>query len=174
MSTPQTEIRTPEDLFAYDLAAVYDMEVKLVDALGELSRAATNDNLSAGFAIHTTETERQVENVEEAFEALGREPTRRDSLVTDGLLEERDRFDASVRDDELRNLYYLIAGIKIERVEITNYEGLLSAAERAGLGDDVTAPLRGTLGQEEKTLRKLRALARGSGLRALGGGLTDL
>lgn len=155
----QTDIRDFESLFGYELAAVYDMEVKLVDALDELSRLATNDNLSKGFAIHHTETETQVRNVEDAFEALGREPTRRDNRIVDGLLAERAEFDARVADDTLRNTYYLTAAMKTERLEITSYEGLLTVADNADLADDVTDPLAKNLEQEEKTLRKLEGLA---------------
>ena len=164
MNPSQTEIRDAADLFAYELEAVYDMEVKLVDALADLSRLATNDNLSKGFAIHRTETETQVRRIEETFEALGAEPTRRDNLIVDGLLEERERFDAGVTDPALRDHRYLTAAILTERLEITSYEGLLATAERAGLGDDVTDPLTDNLGQEEKTLRKLEALAGGPDL----------
>lgn len=174
MSASQTELRDLEAVFVYDLQAAYDMELKLVDALDELSRTATNDNLSAGFAVHRTETETQVRCVEEAFRALGEEPTRREDLVTDGLLEEIERFDARVADDELRNLHYLDAAIKTERVEISHYEGLLRTAEEAGLSNDVMAPLEGVLEQEAKTLRKLQGLAGESDLQRLWNALTDL
>lgn len=167
MSTPPSELRDLEDLFVYDLAAVYDMEVKLVDALGELSRTATNDNLSKGFAIHRTETETQVRRVEAAFEALGVEPTRRDNPLVDGLLAEQARVDANVADAALRNRRYLTLAIQTEQIEIASYEGLLATADAAGLGDDVTDPLTDNLEQEEKTLRKLQGLASGSGLAAL-------
>lgn len=158
----------------YDLRAAYDMEVKLVDALDEMSRAATNDDLGAGFAVHRTETERQVELVEEAFEALGEEPTRRGSPLVDGLLEERAQFDASVADEELRNLRYLVVGIRTERIEIATYEGLLLTAESAGLGGEVTEPLEAILEQERKTLRKLQGLAGRSELGTLWEELTGL
>ena len=159
MSDRHSELRDAESLFAYELEAVYDMEVRLVDALEELSRLATNDNLSKGFAVHRTETERQVENVEAAFEALGREPSRRPNRIVDGLLAEREGVDAGVADDALRNVYYRNAAIRTERLEITSYEGLLELAKRADLGDAVTDPLERNLAQEEKTLRKLQGLA---------------
>lgn len=167
MNQDDADIREPVDLFAYDLAAVYDMEAKLVDALDSMSKTVENENLSDGFAVHSTETEGQRRRIEDAFEALGREPTRRADPVVDGLLEARARFDAAVADEELRNLRYLQMAIEIERIEITRYEGLLRTAKAAGLGDDVTEPLAGTLAQEEKTLGKLRALSAGSKLRAL-------
>ncbi|RKD95084.1 YciE/YciF ferroxidase family protein [Halopiger aswanensis] len=159
MSERQIERRDAEALFVSELEAVYDMEVKLVDALEEMAEATTNDNLSTGFAVHRTETERQVENVEAAFEALGREPTRRDNPTVDGLLAERERVTADVADDRLLNLYHLNAAIKTERLEITGYEGLLALASAAGLAADVTDPLERNLAQEEKTLRKLEGLA---------------
>lgn len=56
MSASETEIRNFEDRFVYDLKAVYDMEVKLTDALDEMSRRASDDDLSRGFAIHPAVT----------------------------------------------------------------------------------------------------------------------
>ncbi|TYL36325.1 hypothetical protein CV102_22975 [Natronococcus pandeyae] len=167
MSDHQTEVRDFRDLFVAELEGVYDMELKLVDALEEMSGAATNDNLSKGFAIHRTETETQVEHVEAAFDALGREPTRRDNRIVDGLLAERERFDAGVSDDAVLNTYYLTAAIATERFEITSYEGLLVTAEQANLGADVTEPLERNLEQEAKTLRKLQALVEGTDGRTL-------
>ncbi|NUB92300.1 ferritin-like domain-containing protein [Haloterrigena sp. SYSU A558-1] len=168
MSDRQSEIRDVEALFAYELEAVYDMEVRLVDALDDMSQLATNDNLSKGFAIHRRETERQVENVEAAFAALGREPNRRPNRIVDGLLAEREGIDAGVADDALRNVYYRNAAIRTERLEITSYEGLLELAERGDLGAAVTEPLERNLAQEEKTLRKLEGLADDdSGLKSL-------
>lgn len=167
MSKRQTEINDVEALFVHELEAVYDMEVRLVDALEEMSAAAANDNLSKGFAVHRTETERQVRNVEDAFEALGREPSRRDNRLVDGLLAEREQFDTGVTDDALRNVYYLNAAMMTERIEITSYEELLALAERGDLGADVTDPLERNLEQEEKTLRKLEGLAGDSDLDSL-------
>jgi len=169
-----SELRDATDLFTYDLAAALDMEAKLVDALEEMSRLATNDNLDAGFAIHRTETERQVELVEETFERLGTEPSRRDNHVVDGLLRERTQFDERVRDEELRNSKYLTVGLTTERIEIATYEGLLRTAERAGLDDSVTEPLEGVLEQERKTHRKLRGLAADTDAQRLWNRLTRL
>ena len=172
MSTPQTEIRDLKDQFVYELEAVYDMETKLVDALDEMSRMATNEKLSEGFATHSEETETHVRRVEEAFEVLGREPTRRDCPIVDGLLEEKEQYDAMVVDDDLRNVHYLGAGMKTERIEMTSYEGLLMTAEKAGLGDQVTDPLEDNLDEEEKTFRKLQTLSTGSELKTLWNKLT--
>ena len=172
MSTPHTEIRDLEDQFVYELEAVYDMEVKLVEALGELSEMATNDNLSKGFATHRDETKEHVERVEAAFRALGREPARRENLLVDALLEEKAMYDERVADEDLRNVHYMGAGMKTERIEITSYEGLLMTAKKAELGDDVTDPLEDNLDEEEKTLKKLKGMSTGSDLKTLWNKLT--
>lgn len=174
MPERQTDSHDFDALFGYELEAVYDMEMKLVAALDELSALATNDNLSKGFAIHHTETERQVENVEAVFEAFGREPARRNNQVIDGLIVDRETFDDRVEDDVLRNTYYLIAAIKTERLEIASYEGLLLIANQAGIGTGVTDPLEQNLEQEKKTLRKLEGLAGESSSESLWKKVTDL
>ncbi len=158
VSTPQ-DIETFEELFRDKLAAVYEMERQLVDELESLSAAATDENLSKGFAIHRKETETQVRRVEAAFEALGAEPERRESPLVDGLLADRAAFDERAATDAVRDDYYLDVATATERIEITSYEGLLRTARTAEVGDDVVAPLEANLGQEEKTLRKLRGLA---------------
>jgi len=163
VSDSQSELSDPADLFAYDLAAALDMETKLVDALDEMARRVTNDNLEAGF-----------EMVEETFERLGAEPTRRDNHLVDGLLAEREQFDDRVRDEELRNGQYLTVALTTERIEITTYEGLLRTAESAGFDDDVTEPLTGILEQERKTHRKLQGLAGGTDGQGLWEKLTEL
>lgn len=172
MSTTQTTVRTLEDQFVYELEAVYDMELKLVDELEEMSRKTSNDNLSDGFQTHLEETREHVERVEDAFEALGRKPNRRTNRVVEGLIEETSQFEETVDGDELLDLHYLNAAMKTERIEMTAYEGLLTVAKKAELDDDVTDPLDANLDEEQKTFRKLEGLSKGSDLKALWNKLT--
>lgn len=72
-----------------------------------------------------------------------------------------------MKNDDLRNVHYLNRAMTIERIEITRYEGLLTTAEKAGLGEDVTDPLADNIGQEEKTFRKLQGLSAGADLKSL-------
>lgn len=172
MSSTQTTVQTLEDQFVYELEAVYDMEQKLVDELGEMSRNASNDNISSGFETHRNETREHVRRVEEAFEALGREPNRRTNPVVDALAEETSQFEEVADDDEFLDLHYLNAAMKTERIEMTAYEGLLTVAKKAELDDDVTDPLEENLDEEEETFRKLEGLSKGSDLKALWNKLT--
>ncbi|AHG04221.1 hypothetical protein HALDL1_11905 [Halobacterium sp. DL1] len=160
-------MRNLEDQFVYELEAVYDMEVKLVEPLGELSQMAKSETLSEGFETHREQTKEHVERVEAAFLALGREPTRRENLVVDALLEEKAVYDESVTVDDLRDVHYIGAGMETERFEIASYEALLLTAKKAGLGDDVTDPLAENLEEEQQALKKLKAVSNGSGLKSL-------
>ena len=172
MSSTLTEINHIEEQLVYELEAIYDMELKLVDALDDMSRKAANDNISQGFQTHRDETERHVQRVEEAFEALGRQPSRRDNPVVDALIEENEQFDQRTTDDTLRDLHYLNAGMKTERIEMTAYEGAIMLARKADVDDDVTDPLDANLDEEEKTFKKLKGLSTGSELKSLWNKLT--
>lgn len=161
------QLDTTHDLFVHELRGAYHMERELVEALDEMAMRATNDRISTGFADHRDETREHVERVEEAFRAMGLEPEERECAVVEALDEERRTVEDAVGDRDLLNQFYLGAGMKTERVEITTYEGLLTMADRLDLDDDVTDPLQLNLDSEETTLKELRTLSTASDLKQL-------
>lgn len=161
------EIHSMRDLFEHELRGAYHMERRLVGILDEMSKNATNDRISSGFADHRDETEEHVRRIEQAFEAIGLLAEERACPVVEALDEERRTVEESVRDEELLNLFYLGAGMKTERVEMTTYESLLMLADRLDLDDDVTDPLGDNLDSEERTFRQLQSLSTASDLKAL-------
>lgn len=165
-------LNTLEDMFVFQLEEMYYIENQLVDALDEMASDATNDKLEKGFEEHREETREHVRRVEEAFDALGRQPNRRESMVLDALIQERQQFHQEARDEHLRDLFDTVAGIKTERMEITGYQGLLVLANKLDLDDDVTDPLQDNLSSEKSALRELEALSKGSKLKAMIGQLT--
>lgn len=161
------EIRSLNDMFVYELQGAYHMEQRLVDVLDEMATNATNDKISSGFADHRDETKEHVERLRDVFHAIDRQPEARDCLLVEALDQERQTFEDMVHDDELLNLFYLGAGIKTERIEITTYDSLLTAAERLEYGSDVTDPLKANKRNEDKTLGKLQTLSTASELKSL-------
>lgn len=143
------------------------MEQRLVDVLDEMAANATNDRISEGFADHRDETKDHVERVREAFHALDIPPEERECRIVEALDEERRTVEENVTDRDLLNLYYLGAGMKTERIELTTYDSLLTMADRLGLGDDVTDPLDRNRSSEDETLRKLQTLSTASDLKSL-------
>jgi ferritin-like metal-binding protein YciE len=172
MSDSEQYIESVEGLFEYQLEGIYDVERKLVGALDEMALATTNEHLKNGFSTHREETETHVDRVEEAFRAYGVEPRQRDDPAVDALETERQQFEGMVRDQDLKNLFFIEAATKAERLEISSYEALLTTADKLGLDDDVTDPLRENLDDETKTLKKLEGLSEGAEMNSLWDRLT--
>ena len=161
------EIGSLHDLFVYELRGAYRMELRLVDSLDEMAINATNTTIGAAFAEHRKETKDHVERVRESFRALDRPPEEGACPVVEALDRDRRAVEERVADRELLNLFYLGAGMKAERVEITVYESLGTMGDRLDLDDAVTDPLAANRASEERTLRGLRLLTTASDLKAL-------
>lgn len=171
MSSKKGSIETLHDLFVDELRGAYYVETQLDDELDQMAMRASNDKISQGFADHRDETRRQIERLESAFAALDLPPEQRQSPVLDALVEERERFEGLIEDDDLLDIVYLGAGMKTERIEMTMYEGLLMNARKLDLPDDVTDPLDENHDEEKRTFEELRALSGGSELKSLLGRL---
>ncbi|MNC88672.1 hypothetical protein D3C83_45110 [compost metagenome] len=76
----------------------------------------------------------------------------------EGLIKEKKAFMRERPSAELLEFYNIGASQKVERYEITAYEGLIDMAEKLGMGDAVEL-LQQNLQEEEMTLNKLKAIA---------------
>lgn len=160
-------IESLRDLFEYELETMYYVENELVGQLDTMASEVTNDKMRAGFEDHRQETERHVERLERVFDAIGEEPRLGQSEALQGLVGDKQRFDSLVADEDLRNLHHLSAGMKVEHMEITGYQSLLTVAEKLDLSDDVTGPLKENLDSEQSTLKELKAMSEGSELKSM-------
>lgn len=166
-------VETLHDKFVYELQQLYYMETELVDVLDEMVVGTADEDISDGFQKHQRETVTQARRLEGVFESLGEEPRARQCYGLDGLIEDRQEFlDNAAEDNDLIDLYNVGAGMKVERLEITAYEGLLTHADRLDLPTEVTEPLDENLAEEKATLRELKGIAEGSTLQQLLGRLT--
>lgn len=161
------EIRTTDDLFRYELQRTYHLELLLVNALDEMARNATRATISTAFADHQRDTREHVARVRRVFDVLGAEPTEREHRVIVALNDERGAVEERMDNDELLDLYYLAAGLQIERIELSTYESLLTMADRLNLPARATAELEANRDSEQQTLRQVRTLAGAADLKAL-------
>ena len=161
------QIDSLEDTFVHELQGAYHMEMRLIDVLEEMATKATNDTISEGFADHAEETKDHVERLREVFHAIDRDVQERNCPIVEALDEERRTVEESVSNDELLNMFYLGAGMKTERVELTTYDSLVQLAGKLELGDDVTDPLEANRSSEKDTLDQLQTLAGASELKSL-------
>lgn len=162
-----SEITDLEGLFEYQLKGMYYVEQQLVDALDELARDATNDKLSDGFAQHRDETRTHVERLESVFDAMGMTPETHEVHSVDGLIQEKEEFDSMAQDSDIRDLFYVSAGMKSERLEITAYDAMQTLASKLDLEDDVTDPIDKNKREEEEALGKLKTISEGSKFKSL-------
>lgn len=161
------DVDTVRDMFVHDLQTIYYIEQELVDTLDELSDMTEESDLAAAFNDHRQETRDQVERLEAVFDAIGEEPEPQGSVVFDALQEEHDQFMEQAANDDIRDLYHLGAGIKVERIEITAYENLLMLARKLDLGNNVTDQLQANLDEEEDARDTLRTMAQGSTVKSV-------
>ncbi len=161
------QIDSLHDMFVFELQSAYHMERRLVEILEEMAENATNDRISAAFADHAEETEAHVERLREVFHALDRDPQERNDPVLEALDQQRRTMEGSVGDEDLLNMFYLGAGTKTERVELTTYDSLIQLAEKLELGDDVVEPLEANRESEKEALDQLQLLTGASELKAL-------
>ena len=68
----KAKTKTLDDLFHDSLKDVYFAEKKILAALPKMAKAAQNEELAAAFEKHLTETEAQVERLEQVFETPSR------------------------------------------------------------------------------------------------------
>src|SRR5262249_15377504 len=76
------------DLYIDELKDIYDAENRLVKALPKLAKAATSDDLRAGFEAHLEQTRGHVERLQEIFQGLGEKPTGKKCNGMMGLVKE--------------------------------------------------------------------------------------
>ncbi|WP_214472082.1 ferritin-like domain-containing protein [Mesorhizobium sp. dw_380] len=142
------------------LKDIYYAEKKILKALPKMARSADDQQVSAAFEKHRTETEAQVERLEEVFDILGVAARGKTCPAIDGILEEG----AEIL-DEYKGLPSLDAGLvgaaqAVEHYEIARYGTLIAWANSLGR-DDIVELLKATLREEKATDEALTSLGEG-------------
>jgi ferritin-like metal-binding protein YciE len=150
--------KTLEDLFLVGLKDIYHAEKSLVRALRKMAKSAESDQLRNAFETHRTETEGQVERLEQVFEMLGKRPQAKTCEAMQGLLAEGEEVMEDFADSEALDAGLLAAAQAVEHYEITRYGTLKSWASQLGMKDAVRL-LEETLAEEKKTDQLLTEMA---------------
>jgi ferritin-like metal-binding protein YciE/nucleoside-diphosphate-sugar epimerase len=149
-----TRIETPQDLFAHKLGATLKMENTVLEMLGELEEKAQMEQLKQQFRHHADETRQQIRNLEQAFSAIGVEPTENPCPAIEGL-EQEGKQTIKQTDDSLVDAVILAGAAETEHHEIAVYEGLITHAGALG-HDDVVSLLEENLEIEQHTLEEVK------------------
>jgi ferritin-like metal-binding protein YciE len=156
--TMAKEPKKLDELFHDTLKDIYYAEKKILVALPKMAKAAQNEDLSAAFDKHKTETEGQVSRLEQVFELIDEKPQGKKCAAIEGILEEGQEIMKEYKGSPALDAGLLSAAQAVEHYEISRYGTLRTWAQEMGL-DRAAKLLQETLDQEEATDRSLTELA---------------
>jgi len=149
-------METAHEFFLHELGDMLDAERKLVEALGKQAEESSRPELQKAFQSHQAQTEKQVERLEQVFEDLGEQPEETECKGIKGLIEEHDAFQEEDPSEDLRDIFNVGAAVKVERYEISAYEGLIRLAQQMKHTKAVKL-LNQNLKEEQQTARKMES-----------------
>jgi ferritin-like metal-binding protein YciE len=152
------ELKKLDDLFHDTLKDIYFAERKILTALPKMAKAAQSQDLRKAFEKHRTETEGQVERLEQVFELLGKKAQGKTCDAIMGLVEEGQEIMKEYKGSPAIDAGLLAAAQAVEHYEISRYGTLRTWAGELGLSKAVEL-LEKTLQQEKNTDAALTKLA---------------
>ena len=148
------KLNNSREVFGHQLGSAYQMEQDVLQMLGDLEGEAQRDELKQQFRHHADETRQQIDNIEQAFRALGEEPDDSPHLVTKAL-DKQAKADIKMADDSIVDTVILSGAEQTEHHEIAVYESLIAQAEQLGEPNVVTL-LQQNLQVEQHTLEEVK------------------
>ena len=147
-----------DELFHDTLKDIYYAEKKILSALPKMAKAAHNDDLRAAFEKHKTETEGQIDRLEQVFQLIEQKPQGKKCAAIEGILEEGQEIIKDYKGSPALDAGLVSAAQAVEHYEIARYGTLRTWAEELGL-EDAAKLLQETLDEEEATDQALTQIA---------------
>jgi ferritin-like metal-binding protein YciE len=145
-------------LYVQELKDLYSAENQLVKALPKMAKAATSEDLRAGFEEHLKQTKEHVARLEKIFRALGESPKGKKCKGMEGLIKEGSEMIEEDPAPEELDAGLISAAQRVEHYEIAGYGCVSTYAKLIG-EDQAVSLLRQTLEEEKETDEKLTQLA---------------
>lgn len=159
---------TLKEIFQNDLNAIYSTERAILKELDVMASEVKSPQLRESFQMHKQQTEQQIRRIETVISGLGAKPKEMPVPAFKGLVEEKRQMMGMAPGGESIDVINIAAGSKTEHMEIACYEGLLDMAKKLGM-EQIAAPLRENLQEEQATLQKLKTFS-GQGTGQVSGG----
>jgi ferritin-like metal-binding protein YciE len=147
-----------DELFLETLKDIYYAEKKILTALPKMAKASQSEELAAAFEKHASETEAQVDRLEQVFAMIDETPKGKICEAINGLIDEGKEVMSDFKNSPAHDAGLLAAAQAVEHYEISRYGTLRTWAQKLGLNDAV-ALLDETLAEEKKTDEALTELA---------------
>jgi ferritin-like metal-binding protein YciE len=148
-----------KELYIDELKDLYSAENQLVKALPKMAKAASSEELRAGFEEHLEQTNGHVQRLEQIFEMLNESPKGKKCKAMEGLVEEGSEVMKEDFEDALLDAALIGAAQRVEHYEIAAYGTVRAFAEELGESDQASL-LEETLEEEKETDEKLSQLAK--------------
>ncbi len=151
-------MKTLQDLFVEQLRDMYYAEKQMVKSLTKMVKKASSDKLKKSFEDHLSETEKQVERLEQVFEKLELTARGKTCHAMDGIIDEAKEIMNEDAEPSVLDAGLIAAAQKGEHYEIASYGTLRTYADMLGY-KKISALLQETLDEEINTDKKLTKLA---------------
>jgi ferritin-like metal-binding protein YciE len=161
-----------KEIYVEELKDLYSAENQLVKALPKMAKAATSDELRAGFEEHLEQTKGHVQRLEDIFKTLGESPKGKTCKGMQGLITEGSEMIEEEDPGEGLDVGLISAAQRVEHYEIAGYGSVAAYADLLG-EEEAASLLRTTLQEEKETDQKLTELAREVNVEAAGATSSD-
>jgi ferritin-like metal-binding protein YciE len=151
-------INTLDEKFAHELGDIYDAEHRFLEAQQLMSQQASDDKLKGMIQEHIVQTQRQIELLNQVYQALGHQPERVTCDAAVGLVREGQKGMQEAQSPAIRDCMIAGAAAKVEHYEMASYRGLVTGAQMMG-NQEVVGLLQQNLQQEEQTAQRLEQSA---------------
>jgi ferritin-like metal-binding protein YciE len=148
-----------KELYIDELKDLYNAENQLVKALPKMAKAASSEELRAGFEQHLEQTKGHVQRLERIFKMLDENPKGKKCRGMEGLVEEGSEIMQEDFEDALLDAALIGAAQRVEHYEIAAYGTVHAFAEELGESQHASL-LEETLEEEKETDEKLTELAK--------------
>ncbi|HYF34973.1 MAG TPA: ferritin-like domain-containing protein [Prosthecobacter sp.] len=152
------KLNTLKSLYFHELKDLYSAEKQLTRALPKMAKAATNEELRAGFEKHLEETKEHVNRLETILKSHEQTTRGPRCKAMEGLIEEGSELMEEEADPEVLDAALIGAAQKVEHYEIAGYGTARTFAEMIGDKEGARI-LQQTLDEEGATDKKLTKLA---------------
>ncbi|MBS7538281.1 YciE/YciF ferroxidase family protein [Ancylobacter lacus] len=121
------------DLFVHLLKDVYYAERQILKALPKMAKAAGTAELKKAFESHRSETEGQIERLQQVFEMIEKPARGIKCEAIEGLVEEAKEVMEEAETPEVMDAGLLAAGQAVEHYEMARYGTLIAWAGQLNL-----------------------------------------
>jgi len=160
------EINRLKHLYIEELKDLYSAETQLVKALPKMAKAASSEDLRAGFEEHLGQTKEHVARLEKILKALGESAKGKKCKGMEGLIKEGSEMIEEDPVPEELDAGLISAAQRVEHYEIAGYGCVSTYAKLLG-EDEAASLLKLTLEEEKETDKKLTQLAGSINLEAV-------